>query len=111
MNPIEVNRSAVIAIAKQPFIDWLHAVDPSSRDIDLMAVNREPTVYLVPVFDTNEEFTDWLEENCDMIFEEQLGGWWTDEASWPTNRGLEVFKEWFDCNHHSMVWDLDDEPL
>ena len=111
MGLFEINRSALIAIAKQPFIDWLHTVDPSSRDIDLSRVNREPSVYLVPVFDADDDFTEWLHEHCTIIFEEQLGGWWTDERSWPANRGIEVFKEWFDCQRHSMVWDLDDEPL
>ena len=111
MEPLEINRSALIAIAKQPFIDWLHMVDPSSRDIDLSAVNHEPSVYLVPVFDSDEDFMDWLEEHCHSIFEEQLGGWWTDQRSWPPNRGIEVFQEWFECQRHSMVWDLDNEPL
>jgi hypothetical protein len=111
MGPFEINRSAVIAIAKQPFIDWLHAVDPSSQDIDLSIVNREPSVYLVPVFESDEDFMEWLEEHCDIIFEEQLAGWWTDERSWPPHRGIEVFEEWFECHRRSMVWDLDDEPL
>jgi hypothetical protein len=84
MEPLEINRSALIATAKQPFIEWLHMVDPSSGDIDLSAVNHEPTVYLVPV---------------------------TDQRSWPSNRSIEVFQEWFECRRHSMVWDLDDEPL
>jgi hypothetical protein len=52
-----------------------------------------------------------LEQHCEIIFEEQLGGWWTDERSWPPNRGIEVFQEWFECRLHSMVLDLDDEPL
>jgi hypothetical protein len=73
----------------------LHAVDPTSKDIDLAVVNRDPSVYLAPVFDTQDEFIAWLEESVDLIFEEQLGGWRTDEASWPANRSIEVFKKWF----------------
>lgn len=46
-----------------------------------------------------------------MIFAEALGGWWTDEESWPPDRGITLFQEWFECHLHSMVFDLDDEPL
>src|SRR5262247_2602412 len=107
MEPAEVNRSALIATAKQPFVDWLHRADPTSQHISLSEVNHEPTVYLVPAFESNEDFAKWLAQNCELIFEEQLGGWWTDERSWPSNRGIEVFLKWFDCHVHSMVLDLD----
>ena len=111
VEPVEINRSALIATVKQPFVDWLHTADPTSKHIGLAEVNHEPTVYLVPEFESKEEFAEWLEQHCEIIFEEQLGGWWTDEQSWPPNRGIEVFQEWFECRLHSMVLDLDDEPL
>jgi hypothetical protein len=111
MEPAEINRSALIATAKQPFVDWLHRADPTSKDIGLSEINHEPNVYLVPAFESNEDFEEWLEQNCDSIFENQLGGWWTEETSWPPDRGIEVFRKWFDCHLHSMVFDLDDEPL
>jgi hypothetical protein len=28
-----LNRSAIVVKSKEPFLDWLHAVDPSSRDL------------------------------------------------------------------------------
>jgi hypothetical protein len=111
METVEINRSALIATAKQPFVDWLHTADPTSKHIGLSQINHEPTVYLVPEFGSTEEFIEWLEQHCEIIFEEQLGGWWTDERSWPPNRGIIVFQEWFECRLYSMVLDLDDEPL
>jgi hypothetical protein len=111
METVEINRSALIATAKRPFIDWLHTADPTSKDIRLSDVNHEPTVYLVPSFESAEDFAEWLEDNCETIFEEQLGGWWTEERSWPPNRGIAVFQESFECHLHSMVLDLDDAPL
>lgn len=79
MEPIELNRAALIAIAKQPFFDWLHTADPTSNDISLSEVNEEPTVYLAPAFESSGEFKRWLERNCERIFEEQLSRWWTDQ--------------------------------
>jgi len=52
-----------------------------------------------------------MEQRCEIIFEEQFGGRWRDEQSWPPNRGIEVFQEWFECRLYSMVLDLDDESL
>ena len=111
LEPYQINRSALIVTAKQPFIDWLHKVDPTSTDIRLSNINHEPTVYLVPPFETQDEFTEWLQEYCRMIFAEALDGWWTDQRAWPPDRGIAVFQEWFECRLHSMVFDLDDEPL
>ena len=111
LEPYQINRSALIVTARQPFVEWLHSVDPTSKDIGLSDINHEPTVYLVPPFEMPDEFTEWLEEYCDMIFAEALDGWWTDKRSWPPDRGITVFQKWFDCHLHSMVFDLDDEPL
>ena len=111
LEPYQIDRSALIVMAKQPFVDWLHTVDPTSKDIRLSDINREPTVYLVPPFEMQDEFMEWLEQYCDMIFAEALGGWWTDEKSWPADPGIRSFQEWFECRLHSMVFDLHDEPL
>ena len=111
IEPVEINRSAIIATVKQPFIDWLHTADPTSKHLGLSEVNHEPTVYLVPECESTEDFEEWLEKHCETIFEEQLGGWWKDERSWPRSRRIEIFREWFDCRLYSMVLDLDDEPL
>jgi hypothetical protein len=52
-----------------------------------------------------------LGEFSDEIFEEQLRGWWTDETTYPANRTLQKFQEWFDVEFHSMVFDLGDYDL
>jgi hypothetical protein len=36
LEPYQVDRSALIATARQPFVDWLHKVDPTSKDIWLI---------------------------------------------------------------------------
>ena len=111
MKSQEVNRSAMVVMAKQPFLKWLISVDPSNRDLTLDEVNDEPPVYLVPECESDEEFEEWLEKNFELIFQEQLGGWWTDEESWPKNRMFELFRKWFDCRLYSLVLDLGNKPL
>ena len=63
-----------------------------------------------------------LRATCCIAAEEQYGnvnrsalvvtdGWYRDTATWPKDRGFEVFPLWFDYQHHSMLIDLCHEPL
>ena len=106
-----LNRSALVVKPKQPFLDWLHKADPTSLELTMSDLIREPTIYLIPECDTNEDLTDVLRELCEEIFEEQLAGWFTVTATWPRDRSFDVFCRWFAYEHHSMLVDLCDEPL
>ena len=73
---------------------------------DMVTLNRSAIV-VTP----KQPFLDWLRDSCEEIFEEQLAGWYTDESAWPRDRGFDVFRRWFDYQHHSMLIDLSGEPL
>ena len=106
-----LNRSALVVKPTQPFLDWLHAADPTSHNITLSDVTREPTIYLIPECDSDEDVIDALCELYDEIFTEKLEGWYQDEAVWPQGRTFKMFCQWFDFQHHSMLVDLDNGPL
>jgi hypothetical protein len=106
-----LNRSAIVVKPRQPFLDWLHAVDPTSRDIALPEVVADPTIYLIPECDSEADVHKFLRELCEEIFVEQLAGWLTDEETWPQDRSFDAFCRWFDWQHHSMLIDLCDKPL
>jgi hypothetical protein len=106
-----LNRSAIVVKPKQPFLDWLHAADPTSAELTLFNLTQEPTIYLIPECDTDEDVDEALGDLCEKIFEEQLAGWYTDASVWPRDRGFDTFRRWFDYQHHSMLIDLCDEPL
>ena len=50
-----INRSAVVVIPAQPFLDWLHQADPTSAQLSLNDLRKEATLYLLPEYDTEEE--------------------------------------------------------
>ena len=106
-----LNRSAVVVTPKQPFLDWLHATDPTSADITLPELTEDPTIYLIPECDSDDDLANVLRDLCEEIFEEQLAGWYTDESVWPRDRSFDVFRRWFDHQHHSVLIDLCDEVL
>ncbi len=72
---------------------------------------REPIIDLIPECDTPADVDDVLQELCEESFTEQLAGWYTDSETSPEDRSFDVFCQWFDYQHHSMLVDLGDEPL
>ena len=79
--------------------------------MSLEDLQREPTVYLLPECENEEEARQYLGEVCGQIFEEQLDGWYRVPATWPNRRELDAFDRWFEWSFHSMVVDLSDLPL
>jgi putative transposase len=41
---LALNRSALVVRPRSPFLDWLHAVDPTSASLNLVSLTREPTM-------------------------------------------------------------------
>ncbi|MCA1604422.1 MAG: hypothetical protein LC775_02845 [Acidobacteria bacterium] len=89
-----LNRAALILRYKQPFVDWINAVDPSpdSPSVTVVDVGRERTVYLIEVED-EDDLTRWLTHHHEELFEQELHGWYTDPALWPRDRSLETLKD------------------
>lgn len=106
-----LNRSAVVVKPRQPFLEWLHTSDPTSGNITLDELEQDPTIYLIPECDRKGDIQKVLRKLCGEIFVEQLAAWWTDEKSWPKDRGFAVFCRWFEWQHHSLLIDLCDEPV
>lgn len=77
-----LNRSAVIVTPKQPFLDWLHRADPTSLTLTLEDVG-EPTIYLLPQCEGDQDLIAHVKNYCYTIFEDQLDGWYREQATWP----------------------------
>lgn len=106
-----INRSALIVKPAQPFLDWLHGVDPTSAHLTLADLQREPTIYLVPECDNQDQAIEYLGESVRDILEEHLNGWYRVPRVWPTKRDLPIFQRWFEFSFHSMIVDLCDDVL
>ena len=105
-----INRSILIVRAKEPFVKWINSL-PNSAKVTQKQVDLDSTVYLLPDYAYDGEQEDLLGQFYDLVFQEQLDGWWTEESAWPQKRDLALFKKWFDVEFHSAVLDLVDAPL
>ncbi|MEX0992232.1 MAG: hypothetical protein WD004_08200 [Actinomycetota bacterium] len=102
-----INRAALILRYNQAFVDWINAVDPSTRSHVLSRdeVNDEHTIYLLDGVESEEELQDWLKANHQALFESELQGWYTDPALWPKDRSMELLKRWCSLELHTVVVD------
>jgi len=99
-----LNRSALLVRPKQPFLDWAASLDDSGI---VPAIDDEQTIYLIPEYD-NDDAAGILKLVFAEVFERELFEWHTDEAAWPRDRTLALFRDWFDVQFHSVVEDLCD---
>jgi hypothetical protein len=110
---LTINRSAVILLPKQPFLDWIERVDPVPTGTTLEELRKDQNVFLVSSDKVPfpSDVRMWVNQRWRILFEHSLNEWFTDETMWPKSRTRKMFHEWFDIEFHSMVWDMEDEPL
>lgn len=99
-----INRSAIILKPLQPFLDWFSNLYPGEID-----EANETNTYLV-----SEDIDDveaWLKKKFDKIFMRELEGWHPNKKEWPKKRNYKMFKQWFQVDISTMVYDLEKEPV
>lgn len=106
----EVNRGVLVLKPKEKFLAWVNSSDEEDV-VTLDEAVQDSTAYLTPEIENDNELRQFLEQNYDLLFEQELVGWIQDEAQWPVTRDLPTFLEWFDVEFHSMVLDIAEEEL
>ncbi len=99
-----INRTALILKPLQPFSDWLMNLYPGEKH-DL----TEMTTYLISLEIEDEEA--FLKKKFDDLFIRELEGWHTNKKDWPQKRTYKMFKQWFQVEVSTMVYDLENEPV
>ena len=107
----EVNRGVLVLKPKEKFVAWVNASDEQAEALTLDEASQDSTAYLTPEIEDDNGLREFLEQNCDLLFEQELVGWVQDEDQWPATRNLSTFLEWFDVEFHSMVLDIAEGEL
>jgi len=106
-----INRLVAIVKPKQPFLDCLESLPNWDMELALAELRKDCTAILIPEFGSNEEALRYIERKYKAIFEIELNDWHTDDGVWPKNKSLQVFRQWFDIEIHSMIYDAVDETI
>jgi hypothetical protein len=103
VTPEYVNRSSVVVLPKPAFSDWARKTFPE----DELSSNSEleKNMYLINCMDENSEFDEWLKNNYEYLFENELYERFDDNSLWPDELTYELFNQWFDVQFYSVVYD------
>jgi hypothetical protein len=99
-----INRSAIIIKPLQPFIDWCCTVYPEDLD-DI----KETRTYLIS--EDIEDIDSWLVKKFDKLFTFELESWHKNKKEWPQKRNYKMFKEWFQIDISTMIYDFEMNPI
>ncbi len=103
-----INRNALLVKLKPAFWDYFKQNDNNFTEPELPI---EYNIYLIHEKESDKETTYWLKKNFDKIFINELATWITDENYWPKKRNYKMFTDFFELQYHSMVIDLEKEPV
>ncbi len=98
---MEIDQSVIVIKLKEPFLAWANSVDQIGYT--LAEINKDTNAYLTPEIIRDQSVVDFLEENYQMLFEQELVMFCEDETQWPADRDFATFQEWIGAEFHSVV--------
>jgi len=105
-----VNRGLLVVKAREPFREWVSSL-PAKGEVTIKEINSDCAAYLVPEFEDEQQREHILSQMHSDIFAERLFDWCVDDAMWPQNRNISLFKKWFELEFHSNVEDMAEGAL
>ncbi len=106
-----INRSLLLVRVKKPYASWANSFDDDGPRLNLAEHRKDANAYLVVDYAGTGDAGELVELHWEEIFEYELNAWMRDPSTWPSNRTLRMFRQWFDVEFASMVFDLGEEPL
>jgi hypothetical protein len=107
-----INRAIAVIKPKEPYIDWICSLaDAPAERPTVVELSQDCTTYLIPSYDQDEEAFEHIEAIYETIFETELESWCTDPSVWPPERSYEMFREWFEIELHSEIYDSVDGKI
>ena len=106
-----INRWILIIKPKTPFLNWLKSIPGCDPDLTLLELRESPTTILIPKFDAEEEVDEFIKKNGETFFESELLNTGKNKEYWPKNISFKLFKEWFDIETSSIVFDFVEQDI
>src|SRR4051812_40076683 len=103
-----INRAVAIIKPRQPYHDWATGIPGPADDVTLDEMRTDCTAILIPDFDTPAESEAFIAGIATDLFELELAAWHLDTTEWPEDRDYARFREWFDVEIHTVVFDVAD---
>lgn len=102
----DIERIATILKPTQLMLDWLIQQPGQDKNLSLDELRTDCTALLIPIFEDEDQATEYLSNIYEGIFANELATWNPDQSAWPEFRTFDIFLDWFDLEYHSLVFDL-----
>jgi len=99
-----IDRYAVVIKPKQPFLDWVNSFITGERVEKI----EEANIYLVD--EDIEDLEKWLKKKYDKLFTLELDEWFSSKC-WPQKRTYKMFRQWFQVDVSTMIYDMEKRPI
>ena len=95
------SNAAITTVPTQKFMDWI--ISTGTRGKDFGWYDLESRAYLVPDCNGLDGCEDWVLENAQQIFEEELREYDPKGRHWPPVRNSDTIWEYFSFVYYSRV--------
>ena len=102
----EIDRIAAVIKPTAKMLHFLNKCPSVEENINLTNLRKDCIVLLIPDFSGPKQATEYIKTIYSGIFDAELVSWGIPKEEWPSDRTLEMFKEWFDIEFHSMIYDV-----
>jgi hypothetical protein len=106
-----IDRAIVLIKKKNPYLEWVRNLPDPDLEIGLEELNQDPSSYLIPSSEEDDELLEHLKSVSSEIFKIEMNSWWTVESDWEKDLSWKNFKKWFDFEISSMPLDLGEDEI
>jgi hypothetical protein len=112
-----VDRHILVVTPREPFAEWVRTLEEFKEIVDgdqrqgLEESLRMASTYLVPFSFNPDHVIAWVRENFEAVFATELNGVTESTESWPSDRTVEMFEDWFDLQLLDAPIDLVEGPF
>lgn len=104
----EVKRVAAVVKPTQKMLDWIKEKTDTNHKLTLENLRSDCLTLLIPSFKGPKQADAFIKDIFPGIFENELLAWGIQEEHWPKERDYDTFKDWFNIELHSLIFDIGD---
>src|SRR6266498_1838801 len=101
-----LGQGLLIIRPKESMLRWLNSLSDSNAQLKLEKLRKQPSAVIIPALASEAEVLQFLESHLDRFFEHALLAWSLDLNAWPKKRDLRSFREMFEVELCSSVFDM-----
>jgi len=101
-----VDRIVAILRPTTKMLHWIKDLPNAPDSMTIKNFQTDCTTLLLPPFESPKQADAYLKQIYEGVFENELISWGIPPELWPADRNFALFKQWFDIDYHSVLFDV-----